>query len=275
MTTWNESAFGKTPQIYLAREDMYGENQSIRDSSSRAIGSLSPFLSRSNFRFLPGISFPPPNLTPIFCLNTLKSCSASSVHSRTRRLPGKCICRSVLYALSASCRDMNSKNANPFRSSNFFGSLTDFKWPWALLQGTDFLSQFTGLLRKEKGIVWYMLKEITDVFLCRFERHILNNELCSPTLGIYTVLIFGWCVFFCTTTYSTCRERSSRTKPCVLLNAFLAFSTYLNPMKPQPMLRLARLGSGFVCIGANENEGRCRKTCVKRSWVVTNERFLT
>ena len=36
-----------------------------------------------------------------------------------------------------------------------------------------------------------MLKEITDVFLCRFERHILNNELCSPTLGIYTVLIFG------------------------------------------------------------------------------------
>ena len=48
-----------------------------------------------------------------------------------------------------------------------------------------------------------MLKEITDVFLCSFERHVLDNELCSferhvldnelcsSTLGIYTVLIFG------------------------------------------------------------------------------------
>ena len=120
--------------------------------SARAIGSLSPFASRSNFRFLPGISFPPPNPTPTFCLNTLKSCSASSAHSRTRCLPSKCVCRSVLYAFSASCRDTNSKNANPrVRASNFFGSLTDFKWPWALLQGTDFFESVYRLTAEWRG----------------------------------------------------------------------------------------------------------------------------
>ena len=130
-------------------------NLSIILHSARVITSLSPLPSRSSFRFLPGISFPPPNPTPTFCLNTLKSCSASSAHSGTRCLPSKWVCRSVLYAFSASCRDTNSKNPNPrVRESNFFfGSLTNFKWRWALLQGTDFLSQFTGLSRKEKGTI--------------------------------------------------------------------------------------------------------------------------
>lgn len=122
-------------------------NPPIIVHSARAIGSLSPLPSRSNFRFLPGISFPPPNPAPIFSLNTLKSCSASSAHSRTRCLPSRCVCRSVLYAFSASCRDTNSKNANPrVRASNFFGSLTDFKWPWALLQKTDFFESVHKLI---------------------------------------------------------------------------------------------------------------------------------
>lgn len=165
--------------------------------SANAIGSLSPFPSKSNFCFLPGISFPPPNPTPVFCLNTFKSCSVSSAHSRTRCLPSKCVCRSVLYAFSASCRDTNSRNANPrVRASNFFGSLTDFRWPWALLQGE--MSKLIYMLISRW--IRYMPKEITNVFLRSFERHIFYNKFCSPALGIHTILILGWCIFFGATT---------------------------------------------------------------------------
>ena len=97
--------------------------------------SSSPVLPKSNFRFLPGISFfPPPNPTPAFFLNTSKSFSASSsAHSRTRCRPRRCVCRNAVYAFSASWRDTNSRKAKPRdRELNFLGRRTDLSWPWDL-----------------------------------------------------------------------------------------------------------------------------------------------
>jgi hypothetical protein len=63
----------------------------------------------------------------------------------------------------------------------------------------------------------------------------------------------------------------------MLLSAFFAPSTSLKPTNPYPMLSRAsgRLGSGFVCTRAKENEGRPPNICVIRSADVANDRFFT
>ena len=110
------------------------KNEKKKRHYSKSSTSSSPVLPKFNFRFLPGISFfPSPNPTPAFFLNTSKSCSASSAHSKTRCRPRRCVWRNAAYAFSASWRDINSRNAKPRdRELNFLGRRTDLSWPWEL-----------------------------------------------------------------------------------------------------------------------------------------------